>query len=336
MALKCECGGEIRETIDNMDECIICGNTKKGGGKMAKEHDFKIEKVSGTATVIDNEKTFTTYREFAEVSGYCEAVGHFTELKEGEKVRLLAKGEHEYPSFGIVYVVETDKGVRHLIGHKGIKIDEPAQIPEQTYAEIAEPFGKQFRDAIREAYARGYEDGNKQANFDVKMDGMRISEMMREESPQEKVCDVQSQRDRIVEQAKADVGKRPPVRFVVNKEKRTIVALHNNVREGRIDRGIAKCAPGDCFNIHIGKAVALRKALGKSIDDYMDVPNPTEVRVGDIVQSIKYSDLIGKVTGFDSKYDCGRNGRAFRHTHDSGYLTEKRVRIIDDSREAAE
>ena len=70
MALKCECGGEIRETIYNKDECIICGNTKKGDGKMA-------------------------------------------------------------------------------------------QIPEQTYAEIAEPFGKQFRDAIREAYARGYADGIK-------------------------------------------------------------------------------------------------------------------------------------------------------------------------------
>ena len=336
MALKCECGGEIRETIDNMDECIICGNTKKGGGKMAKEHDFKIEKVSGTATVIDNEKTFTTYREFAEVSGYCEAVGHFTELKEGEKVRLLAKGEHEYPSFGIVYVVETDKGVRHLIGHKGIKIDEPAQIPEQTYAEIAEPFGKQFRDAIREAYARGYADGK------------QISEMMREETPQEK-------RDRIVKQAKADVennfiegnhgvGKvvdtkfgHCTVEFVVNREKRTVVALLRGAYAKEIfGKGIAKCVPGDCFNIHIGKIVGLRKALGKSIDDYMNVPNPTEVRVGDIVQSIKYSDLIGKVTGFDSKYDCGRNGRAFRHTHDSGYLTEKRVRIIDDSREAAE
>ena len=25
MALKCECGGDIRETIDNKDECVICG-----------------------------------------------------------------------------------------------------------------------------------------------------------------------------------------------------------------------------------------------------------------------------------------------------------------------
>ena len=325
MALKCECGGEIRETIDNMDECIICGNTKKGGDKMA--HDFKIEKVSGTATVTNWDRVYGLYVTFAKAAGYLEAVNHGKQLTDGDKVVIKAFGNHEYETFGKIYVVESSDGVKHLIGEKGltdIRLDEPSQIPEQTYVEIAEPFGKKFRDAIREAYARGYADGK------------RISEMMREESPQEKVCDVQSQRDRIVEQAKADVGKRPPVRFVVNKEKRTIVALHNNVREGRIDRGIAKCAPGDCFNIHIGKAVALRKALGKSIDDYMDVPNPTEVRVGDIVQSIKYSDLIGKVTGFDSKYDCGRNGRAFRHTHDSGYLTEKRVRIIDDSREAAE
>lgn len=165
MALKCECGGEIRKTIDNKDECIICGNdesnTIKGDDEMA--HDFKIKRISGTATVIDDGKIFTTYQKFAKAAEYEEAVYHFTNLKEGEKVRLLAKGEHENPSFGTVYVIETDKGVRHLIGHKGIKIDEPAQIPEQTYAEIAEPFGKQFRDAIREAYARGYADGLKKA-----------------------------------------------------------------------------------------------------------------------------------------------------------------------------
>ena len=290
MALKCECGGEIRKTIDNKDECVICGkdesNTIKGDGTMTKEHDFKIEKISGTATVIDNGKTFTAYRGFAKASGYEEAVGHFTELKEGEKVRLLAKGEHNYTGYGTVYVIETYKGVRHLIGHRGIKIDEPAQIPEQTYAEIAEPFGKQFRDAIREAYARGYEDGK------------RIGEMMREESPQQV-------RDRIVEQAKRDSTEIERVMgytaafpyrefgceftkvdYVVNRNKRTVVALvrYKFINDDSVlARGIAKCMPDDCFNIHIGKAVALRKALGKSIDDYMNVPNPTEVRVGDVV-----------------------------------------------------
>ena len=335
MALKCECGGEIRKTIDNKDECLICGIAKKGDDKMAKEHDFKIEKVSGTATVIDNGKTFTTYRKFAKASGYEEAVHHFTELKEGEKVRLLAKGEHEYAGYGTVYVIETYKGVRHLIGHRGIKIDEPAQIPEQTYAEIAEPFGKHFRDAIREAYARGYEDGK------------RIGEMMREETPQEKVCDVQRQRDRIIEKAKKDienifiegyhgVGKvvdtmfgHCTVEFVVNKEKRTVVALLRGAYAQII--GVAKCAPNDCFNVHIGKAVALRKALEKDIVDYMDVPNPTDVRVGDIA---RYPN--GRIVEIINR----DNDRIRVRTVETGEINSAtslaKVEIIDDSREVSE
>lgn len=338
MALKCECGGEIRETIDNKDECIICGNdesnTIKGDDKMAKEHDFKIEKISGTATVIDNGKTFTIYRKFAEAAGYEEAVTHFTELKEGEKVRLLAKGEHEYPRLGTVYVIETEKGDRHLIGHKGIKIDETAQMPEQTYVEIAEPFGKQFRDAIREAYARGYADGK------------RIGEMMREETPQEK-------RDRIVEQAKTDNKKLvrtmgytaafpyrkfgcnfTKVDYVVNRSKRTVVALvrYKYVKDDSVlARGIAKCAPGDCFNVHIGKAIALRKALGKSIDDYMNVPNPTEVRVGDIA---RYPN--GRIVEIIKR----DNDRIRVRTVETGEINSAtslaKVEIIDDSREVSE
>ena len=249
MALKCECGGEIRETIDNKDECIICGNSKKGDGKMA-------------------------------------------------------------------------------------------QIPEQTYVEIAEPFGKQFRDAIREAYARGYADGK------------QISEMLREEYTQEKVCDVQRQRDRIIEKAKDEVevlksdydglyevnnhqSKLSPyvctADFIVNKDKRTIVALLRGKHSSKVRaKGIAKCVPGDCFNIHIGKAVALRKALGKSIDDYMNVPNPTEVRVGDYIYiSETYpKELVGE-THNSSKgligYKCAEM-----------WANEGKLRIIDDSREVSE
>ena len=176
MALKCECGGEIRKTIDGDNECIICGNSKKGGGKMAKEHDFKIEKVSGTATVIDGSRVYDIYVTFAKAAGYLEAVNHGKQLTDGDKVVIKAFGNHEYETFGKIYVVESSDGVKHLIGEKGltdIRLDKPSQIPEQTYAEIAEPFGKQFRDAIREAYARGYADGNKRT---INSDYMSASE----------------------------------------------------------------------------------------------------------------------------------------------------------------
>src|SRR5699024_6527622 len=76
--------------------------------------------------------------------------------------------------------------------------------------------------------------------------------------------------------------------FVVNKEKRTVVALLRGWGSGTIvKRGIAKCAPKDCFNVHIGKAIALRRALGLEVpDEYLNAPQPTEVREGDIVESV--------------------------------------------------
>ncbi|MCA0117385.1 hypothetical protein LCD32_00040, partial [Bacillus sp. RSS_NA_20] len=50
------------------------------------------------------------------------------------------------------------------------------------------------------------------------------------------------------------------------------------------ERGISKCAPNDCFNAHIGKAIALRRALGLEVpSEYLNVPQPTDVRVGDVV-----------------------------------------------------
>src|SRR5690606_31968390 len=69
-------------------------------------------------------------------------------------------------------------------------------------------------------------------------------------------------------------------------EKRTVVCLLKGFRIPVIyAKGIAKCAPGDCFNVHIGKAIALRRALGLKVpSDYLNAPQPTEVRVGDVVK----------------------------------------------------
>lgn len=77
------------------------------------------------------------------------------------------------------------------------------------------------------------------------------------------------------------------VRFIVNRPKRTVVALVHTLdfpHEIRA-RGKAKCAPGDCFNIHIGKAIALRRALGLDVPNYyLNAPQPTDAQVGDIVE----------------------------------------------------
>jgi hypothetical protein len=77
------------------------------------------------------------------------------------------------------------------------------------------------------------------------------------------------------------------VEFVVNRAKRTVVALIK-YGGGVWARGIAKCAPDDCFNFHIGKAIALRRALGLDVPDYyINAPQPTEAHVGDVVRTAR-------------------------------------------------
>jgi len=176
-------------------------------------------------------------------------------------------------------------------------------------------------------------------------------------------------RDSIVERAKADVaelerttlavGKVPTlgggresfyprgnktcsspcdeVTFHVNQKKRTVVANIRYIDSKRVwARGIAKCAPDDCFNVHIGKAIALRRALGLEIPvEYVKAPQPTEPRVGDVVDTYMSGGSFHKrVTAASIK----RMGGQLRMYHEVGgriytpFDPEYGDRIVDDSR----
>ncbi|AVB11544.1 hypothetical protein C3438_19700 [Bacillus velezensis] len=145
----------------------------------------------------------------------------------------------------------------------------------------------------------------------------------------------QARRDEIVEQAKADVkglfkrdlGYRHD--FIVNSEKRTVVALRKSFVEGYVrDRGIAKATPDDCFNIHIGKAIALRRALGLAVpDEYLNAPQPTEVRVGDFVSD---DSGVNKALVIEDDSWPPFSGGAVIYLKDARKYC---YRIIDDSRE---
>lgn len=120
--------------------------------------------------------------------------------------------------------------------------------------------------------------------------------------------------------------------FIVNKEKRTVVALvRGKYTKLVLEKGIAKCDPDDCFNSHIGRAIALRRALGLEVPEhYMIVPAPTEVGVGDIVR--------GRNTGLKAKVDNlnDESGLYIRGVYEDGgtlKTTHECVYIIDDSRE---
>ncbi|WP_256702606.1 hypothetical protein [Bacillus sp. CBA7126] len=191
---------------------------------------------------------------------------------------------------------------------------------------------------MRAIRLRSYGEGYKQGKFDADMDATYMR-------PQEKTA--QERRDEIVEQAKADVSgllKRDighDHEFIVNTEKRTVVVLRklrgctNIVR-----RGIAKAAPDDCFNVHIGEAIALHRALGLEVpDEYLNAPQPTEVRVGDVVGSFEINevaDYYGKIVDVNEDkvfYEDG--GFDYLPTVTEGideYGEESFLKIVDDSR----
>jgi mRNA-degrading endonuclease RelE of RelBE toxin-antitoxin system len=152
-------------------------------------------------------------------------------------------------------------------------------------------------------------------------------------------------RDEIVERAKKDVeelehyGKSTDglrkipgrfghiyyrVKFIVNREKRTVVALvYEAYASGSIDknvapvRGIAKCAPEDCFNVWLGRAISLRRALGLDVpDEYLNAPQP-EYKVGDRV-NVCYRDE--RITGTIARiYERDDKACLYRVKFDNGH-----------------
>ncbi|MEN3817253.1 MAG: hypothetical protein AAG110_09905 [Bacillus velezensis] len=164
----------------------------------------------------------------------------------------------------------------------------------------------------------------------------------------------QALRDEIVEQAKADVeGIREHgfyhtsidsskgnetyqvkvyyVEFIVDSKERKVTALVRRLNDKTPRHvGRAKAAPNDCFNVHIGKAIALRRALGLAVpDEYLNAPQPTEVRVGDVIEVTLDSGEIEKKPVISLKagsLNAHLPGRIVQYP--SHY-----AKIIDDSRE---
>jgi hypothetical protein len=174
-------------------------------------------------------------------------------------------------------------------------------------------------------------------------------------------------RDEIVERARADVkalldrnypmadGYHPSIwftnkdgsyvtdkcEFIVNRDKRTVVALITTIYGSFCYRGIAKATPNDVFNAHIGRAIALRKALGLEIPaEYLSVPNPEESRVGDVVKATGQSAYLPGTSGICVKTEVD-DGILYAHRHGgrsdgNTWAFKHDVSIIDDSRESVE
>ncbi|SPT99143.1 Uncharacterised protein [Lysinibacillus capsici] len=71
--------------------------------------------------------------------------------------------------------------------------------------------------------------------------------------------------------------------FNVNEKKRAVtVLIYGAFSKRLIFKGLAKCNPNDVFNEHIGKAIALGRALGLDVSEFEQAVQPT-VAVGQIV-----------------------------------------------------
>src|SRR5690625_1784621 len=210
---------------------------------------------------------------------------------------------------------------------------------------------------IAKIYEKGFDKGYEQGKFDQRLETAfeDVKRVVNEETLQQK-------RDRIIEKAKKDIEELRTtylstceglkasfwpkesevygcfhvhnVDFIINTDKRTVVALIKTI-DNEVDyRGIAKAHPNDCFNSHIGRAIALRRALGLEVpNEYLNAPQPTEVRVGDVVD-LKTSDLKIPYTRTISKV----SNDYITYTNDGVDSTKhvyKNGRIIDDSREEA-
>ncbi|MCY7954722.1 hypothetical protein MOB72_08140 [Bacillus licheniformis] len=145
----------------------------------------------------------------------------------------------------------------------------------------------------------------------------------------------QERRDEIVEQAKADVERLRMINrmlqtfditFDINRESRTVEAVAKKPNSRTAFYGTAICAPDDCFNVHIGEAIALHRALGLEVpDEYLNAPQPTEVRVGDVVQ---YKEIGERRAAVVSNLS---NAEVPNETYLRTALTTPN-KIIDDSR----
>ncbi|KAF1274281.1 MULTISPECIES: hypothetical protein [Bacillus amyloliquefaciens group] len=145
----------------------------------------------------------------------------------------------------------------------------------------------------------------------------------------------QARRDEIVEQAKADVERLKEnnirlrtfnISLEVNRKDRSVEAIAKRPKSNRAFYGIAKAVPDDCFNVHIGKAIALRRALGLKVpDEYLNAPQPTEVRVGDVVRSTVDKSKEYVIAKGEKAWCDGMAGLSS--------MAAKYGRIIDDSRE---
>jgi len=255
-----------------------------------------------TGFIMDSERMYTNYYDFAVAAGYPDAVlGNENEdtsrsqTYNGLSFNVLARGTHE--TFGTtIFVAELASGERILISLNGVALDEaqkPRDLSEMDYVELAElvtDIASERRSrAFGEGYDAGYKDGK--GELDSSLAPSPNPTMTREEVIKKAKSDVELLTENMSNNDGNLMGNftyqslKSSPEYVINKEKRTVVALVRfHGTEAICEKGIAKCDPDDCFNSHIGGAIALHRALGLMVPHvYLKAPQPTEAQDGDVI-----------------------------------------------------
>lgn len=204
--------------------------------------------------VQQREKAAKAYKAFreavvngVEVEEVEKAVEPKRKFKAGDKVRVLST---KYPA------ASTERSVGEVVsalGYKNVEIGWGIDNPQRPVV-------------VDDNGSGGYGYFEESA-----------LELVEEKTPNEL-------RAEIVQRAKEFIENTKINQFIVNQEKRTVVSLMRGVETKKVySKGIAKCNPSDVFNEHIGKAIALGRALGKDVSEFESVEQPT-VAVGQIVE----------------------------------------------------
>ncbi|MDM5245727.1 hypothetical protein [Lysinibacillus sp. G4S2] len=116
------------------------------------------------------------------------------------------------------------------------------------------------------------------------------------------------------------------VEFVVDAEKRTITALMRGVDTNNLyEEATAKCNPNDVFNEHIGKAIALGRALGLDVSEFEQAVQPNEIAVGHKIEG-KYKDFFDITSISETRFETNPGIGFHKWRFDEGEL-----KIINDT-----
>lgn len=131
-------------------------------------------------------------------------------------------------------------------------------------------------------------------------------------------------RAELIEKAKKLLNKVPKCEFVVNEEKRTVVLIIRGSSSAKVRATYkAKCMPGEVFNEHIGKAIALGRALNLDVSEFENCVQPDE-----LVLDMKVITKEGVEGGIKNISDVGNfsldfiKNRAYKILNDTNAIYE--------------